>query len=367
MRRHISAPRLIEIDSLRGIAAFWVVIFHFSFGVGYWLKDDPVRAAMVAPFNWNMEGLLAVDMFFMISGFVILMTIEKSRSVADFVIARFARLYPAYWACLAMTAAVIEMIPEPAQSISAGQIAANLTMLNLYFRSQPVEAVYWSLAIELGFYAMMATIFAVNQLHNLERLGTVWIVLSLLLLKIFPQVGAVVPWRIQAATALPWAPLFFGGILVYRIRHEGPTTIRIGLLAACLIIRAAGAPLVYTVGTAVIFALFSLAATGRATFLRLRPLQYLGAISYPLYLVHQSIGFRIQDTVVMRLGLSAIDGFVIAIASVVVLSTAVTFTVERRGQRLIRQAFKNRLDRKSLTHAPQWPWWRSKELTPPPE
>lgn len=97
MALHAPSSRLVEIDSLRGLAALWVAMFHFSFGVyGYLASFDPARAAAVAPFIANIEGLLAVDMFFMISGFVILMTLEKTRSVVDFVVARFARLYPAY-------------------------------------------------------------------------------------------------------------------------------------------------------------------------------------------------------------------------------------------------------------------------------
>jgi peptidoglycan/LPS O-acetylase OafA/YrhL len=340
MRQRVSGSRLIEIDSLRGLAALWVVLFHFSFGIGYfWLKDDPGQAASVAPFNINIQGLLAVDLFFMISGFVILMTLEHTRSVADFVVARFARLYPAYWLCLAMTTTVIVLVPEQVQSVTAGQVAANVTMMNLYIGSAPVESVYWSLAVELAFYTMMAAIFALNRLNQLELHGAIWVALSILLLNIFPDAGAMLPRRIKMAMALPWAPLFFGGILIYRIRQEGFTALRAGLLLACLIARVTVNSLDYGIGTVVIFALFLLAATGRAGFLRFKPLTALGTISYPLYLVHQSIGFRIQDAVVMRLGMSAYTGFAVALAGVIALAAIVTFTVERRGQRLIRQAF----------------------------
>jgi len=340
MSERDARSRLVEIDSLRGLAAMWVVVFHFSFGIGaYWLKDDPARALRVAPFNTNLQGLLAVDMFFMISGFVIVMTLERSRTVAEFMVARFARLYPAYWLCLAMTTTVIILFPEPVQSISASQVVSNVTMGNLYLGWQPVETVYWSLAIELGFYAMMAVVFAMNRLRDVELYGTIWIALSLLLLKVFPAAGAMIPWRVQALTALPYAPLFFAGILIYRIRQQGPGIIRMGLFLACLVFRAAGDPLDYTIGTVIVFALFLLAATGRATFLRLKLLQFLGAISYPLYLVHQSIGFRIQDAIVTRVGMSATSGFIIAVSAVILLATFVTYTVERRGQRLIRRAF----------------------------
>jgi peptidoglycan/LPS O-acetylase OafA/YrhL len=171
---------------------------------------------MVWPFDVNIQGLRAVDMFFMISGFVILVTLERTRSAADFVMARFGRLYPAYWLCLTLTTLTIVLIPQPVQSISTAQVLANFTMFNLYFGYLPIGSVYWSLAVECAFYGIMATVFALRWLPHIEALGAIWTLLSALLFTVFPSAGAMLPWRVQTMTILPYAPLFYAGILFFR-------------------------------------------------------------------------------------------------------------------------------------------------------
>src|SRR5712691_1793156 len=131
----LAAPeknRFAELDGLRSIAALWVVVYHF---VGrpnaYWLKDNPEFAALITPWNINLQGLYAVDLFFIISGFVIFMTIRRSNTVLDFVISRAARLYPAFWVCVLVTTVIAIMVPASAQQITIGQAVVNATMLNL--------------------------------------------------------------------------------------------------------------------------------------------------------------------------------------------------------------------------------------------
>ena len=87
----------MELDALRGIAAFSVVLFHYT------ARYDSIYGhsnRLLFKFNY---GHLGVNLFFIISGFVIFMTLDRTKSVIDFVVARFSRLYPAYWTALALT------------------------------------------------------------------------------------------------------------------------------------------------------------------------------------------------------------------------------------------------------------------------
>ncbi|MBE2288046.1 MAG: acyltransferase, partial [Chitinophagaceae bacterium] len=74
--------RYRELDALRGIAAIMVVLFHYSI---------------------LQVGTTGVDLFFIISGFVILMSVSKVNSGIEFVINRISRLYPTYWFCVTFT------------------------------------------------------------------------------------------------------------------------------------------------------------------------------------------------------------------------------------------------------------------------
>src|ERR1043165_7322111 len=81
--------RLTELDVLRGMAAVWVLSFHYP---NYY--DRLFHPNKSVPLF--QSGAHAVNLFFIISGFVIYMTLAKTKKPMDFVVSRFSRLYPAY-------------------------------------------------------------------------------------------------------------------------------------------------------------------------------------------------------------------------------------------------------------------------------
>ena len=82
----MTANRISEIDALRGIACLMVVYNHF----GNYPEIGSTASCM---------GCIGVDLFFMISGFVISLTIQNNSNWKYFLINRFSRLFPVYWAC----------------------------------------------------------------------------------------------------------------------------------------------------------------------------------------------------------------------------------------------------------------------------
>lgn len=97
--------RDLVLDALRGIAAVLVVLFHLKMDTG-----NP---------DYGLHlGMTGVDLFFLISGFVIFMTLRKTSSSNDFVISRFIRLYPTYWACVSFTFAINVLYADNHNSLS---------------------------------------------------------------------------------------------------------------------------------------------------------------------------------------------------------------------------------------------------------
>jgi peptidoglycan/LPS O-acetylase OafA/YrhL len=94
-----------------------------------------------------------------------------------------------------------------------------------------------------------------------------------------------------------------------------------------------------TVLSVAMFACFFLVVAGRLGILRARPLLFLGAISYPLYLLHNNVGM-IAIRELMSLGLSYNLALVAALALVIALSTAVTWGVEKPAMKWIRRRFE---------------------------
>lgn len=98
--------RVIELDALRGLAALCFVLYHFT-----WFIDTVLPGARLPAFQLRW-GCYGVQLFFAISGFVILMTLDRTVTVRQFARARFRRLFPAYWIAMAATFAIADRRPD---------------------------------------------------------------------------------------------------------------------------------------------------------------------------------------------------------------------------------------------------------------
>ena len=154
--------RIPELDLLRFMAAAGVVLFHAM----NW-PAHPVAFNAVSTY-----GSLGVTLFFMISGFVILMTAQH-RSGIEFVTSRIARLYPSFWiGVLLSTLALTFLAHEPP---SPAVIAANLTMQPHAVDQPYLDQVYWTLVVEMKFYALIWLVIVTKQMKRVETLLTLWL------------------------------------------------------------------------------------------------------------------------------------------------------------------------------------------------
>ena len=135
--------RLLEIDALRGIAALSVVLFHYTTRFTE-LYGRQHAASLSFP-----DGHYGVNLFFVISGFVIFMTLEKTSRPMDFVVSRFSRLFPVYWAAIFITLSITHALGLPDKLVGIGTALANMLMIHGLFRVPHVDGVYWTLKVEL--------------------------------------------------------------------------------------------------------------------------------------------------------------------------------------------------------------------------
>src|ERR1700753_3408807 len=138
--------RIAVLDALRGLAALSVLFYHYltRFGEMYHREH-----AVPVGFNMGSDG---VWLFFMLSGYGIFMTLDRSRSVWEFAVGRFSRLFPTFWVAVTVTFAVVKFLGLPDQAVNPHDGVLNLTMLPRLFRVEFVDGVYWSLEPELFFY-----------------------------------------------------------------------------------------------------------------------------------------------------------------------------------------------------------------------
>jgi peptidoglycan/LPS O-acetylase OafA/YrhL len=327
----MSAParRLLELDVLRGIAAIAVVGFHYT------SRFDAVYGHSEALAFFIPLGHYGVELFFVISGFVIMMTLDRTKTAAEFAISRISRLYPAYWVAALFTAAVVTVAELPGRGVSIPQVLVNLTMLQEYLGVKHVDGVYWTLTVELTFYAIMLVLFRLRALARIELVCVAWLAVAGVLMGLRLAFDLRVP-VLELLVIARFAHLFIAGIMFYRARRFGYTPVRVALILAAIAAQLASS-VESAIVVAVIVAVFAALVAGRLHWLASKPLLFLGSLTYTLYLVHQNLGFAI-----IRWGYGAgLDphlSIAIALAAAVTVATLLSIGVERPMQPVMKHA-----------------------------
>lgn len=330
-----SAARVVELDALRGLAALAVVAYHYTTLYAQHVGHVD-RLAIGFP-----AGNYGVHLFFLISGFVIFMTLERTRGAMDFAVSRASRLYPAYWAAILITAGVVYTIGLPAQRLPADDVLLNFTMVQQILGAEHLDGSYWTLEVELFFYAQMLFWFLLGQLRRIH-----WIIAAWLLLAVIhgwsEQRHLHFSYTARELLILRHIPFFALGILFYRLwTRPEERRLDIAFIAATLGAIWLADPPVFLLVAVICCIIFTLFVTRALRWLGAAPFAFLGAISYSLYLLHQGIGFAL----IYRLehaGVPSIAAIGAALLAVLTLATSLTFLVERPAMRWIRRRWRNR-------------------------
>ena len=359
---HASAEaRIMELDSLRGLAALGVVLYHFVTRYHELYRHDsgfPLSAKWVT--TALPYGRFGVDFFFLISGFVMLMTVTNAKSVRHFFVLRIARLFPAFWiACLA-TFGVVHALGLPGREVSAQALGLNMTMVPMWLKPWApwvwyVDGAYWTLKEELLFYLVMGLVLVFGC-----RRHAIWVVTSLGALHLIgtdssswfmTATGFKDTTSLYMSYNLRWFSVFALGMTIFEItRHDGFRWHRhvpvLAIVVADLmplyqifpgIFSKRPGPHDWEHFNAVMICATALFLTvrHRPSILRSHYLVFLGSISYALYLVHQNIGYALIRQL-QASGFRSILAIPFALVIVLIAASALTFFVEKPVYRWVR-------------------------------
>ncbi|MFJ4407197.1 acyltransferase family protein [Streptomyces sp. NPDC088910] len=339
-------PRLYVIDALRLCAALMVALHHY---VGtnrvnqphnpVW--DRPASHVFPAVFRVSSYGWIGVEIFFVISGFVICMSCW-GRGPRDFFVSRVIRLYPAYWFGVLFTAAVLTLWPAVFKApASARDTLFNLSMLQQGSRIADVDGVYWTLWSELRFYLIFLLVVATGLTYRkVVVFCCVWGVAAAL-----APVAGTPALTLLANPDAAW--YFIAGLALYLMHRFGQDLLLWGILGMSWLMAQSeiaqrvdtvehvsswrGALLLYTV-----FLLFMVGvAVGLTDRLQWRWLATAGSLTYPFYLVHYAAGTTaihyLRDRADPRLLVAALIG------AMLLLSYLVHRLVERPLSTLLKR------------------------------
>ncbi len=290
------------VDALRGIASLWVVLFHahqegridlLTSILPHWFVD--------VVFNW---GSLGVAIFFVLSGFVIAHSLREAKIdlayFRRFSLRRFARLTPPYYISIVITlvfsllsSAVKGEVFAPGKTpLSFERLFAHLFYLQDIFRLGHINDVYWTLCIEVQFYLVFCALLGLaqwlNYAFNLRFSRAVVFVPAAILAALFP-IGVFDDGR-----AFIFLPLWYGfllGVFAYWSWRDKLKPMYFYVYAALLLTTGLLKSQGFVIACAI--AAILLLEVGRSNYMQVwlkwRWLQFLGQISYSLYLTHVPI------------------------------------------------------------------------------
>ncbi|MFM0595943.1 acyltransferase family protein [Paraburkholderia dilworthii] len=360
--------RLEFANALRGLAALSVLISHYL-GI-FWfarpiagiLANATVPDASVIPTPHLAvlldafpvaTGPFGVALFFMISGFVIPFTFERT-SVSGFIAGRILRIYPLYMAGFTIT-----LIALTLSGIASGK-PFPYTFANVVVHYFPglrdlvwlpsIDGIVWTLEIELKFYVVCALI------APLLRQGRIWTFLVPMVLLATVQLGHGYPWGTLTKTLAldsEYMLFMFCGV-AFNFHSRGFFNLRtlavvsLAVLAAfCAAMMISAEPIRSIYSYIAAFTLFALAASISRSWPRFRLLSFFADISYPLYVVHGVMGYALIAFMINR-GFSPWTAISCATVLAIALAWLLHVLVEVRAHRIGKQLSKRLTDRSGL-------------------
>lgn len=352
-------------NSLRGIAVLLVLFFHYY--ITFWVRQDTAAGlARRAPF-WIGDagapafarvlhkipidfGALGVALFFLLSGYVIAISLERY-SRAGFVVGRLLRVLPTYAVGYLVSCSVVALMGDPRHELELAAILVGMVPgLNfIVVKGVPGDGIVWTLIIEMIFYAVCLIGF-----HRLTRgwIGVMTVAISCVLVQACFKPGhldtALGGAMYVLLLACPFLPVMLFGVVLSSLRR-GSIGKRAGsallvFLAATYVLLTSTSELVaadlvncltYLGAMAVFTLLFWLNDRWRGASV----LDYLAKISYPLYVVHPVLGYAMLWVLVDRqvsIALALLATTTCAIGVAALIHYLVEQPSHRLGQRWAR-------------------------------
>jgi peptidoglycan/LPS O-acetylase OafA/YrhL len=272
---------LSSLDLLRGLAALAVCYFHFTHGNPDFLSKTNLL------YQSGRYGFLGVDVFFVISGFVIPYAMYRGmyrfKNFGKFLLKRVIRIEPPFIASIILVIALNWLSTLSPYYRGAGftidftALALHLGYLNAFFQYPWVNDVYWTLAIEFQYYIIIALIFPL-LIHSKKYY-------SFIALGVFGMMGFFITGH---NFIFNYGLLFVVGILLFQFKIGYLKDAEFGtlLLIALLLIFVKFDKRYLVAALLPYFFILYFDFNNKIS-------KFLGNISYSLYLVHIPIGGRI--------------------------------------------------------------------------
>lgn len=289
------------LDWLRCISCILIVLYHYT----YRFQNHEVFSISNIEWKGIPFGSCAIITFFLLSGILAENDLNNRRNISEFIKGKFWRLYPTFWLAMCITL-FIEFWLYPQALVSFKDILANLSMLPGILGASPIDGAYWTLQYELIFYMIIVVFKVIDTIFKknyINQLLLVWSILSVIIYGVSRNCNGIVLSITIIFTLAEYGGAFISGLVIMRIVNK-PDNIMLWLTLIIAIVSGflwmGQTQFLFLIGGIVIcfICLFNpKLIINRDTKVN-RFIAKFSAVTYPMYLLHQNIGYCIMITLI---------------------------------------------------------------------
>jgi len=347
--------RIWFLQLLRALAILLVVFSHT--GLNFWcannlystglhvnpLKDfiPPFYISQLCQLENSLHcdiGIIGAAIFFIVSGFVIPISIKKYGSFF-FLIARYFRIFPTYAIALALIAlisAIYCWVTHAQFPYSAHEFVWSFSLINMNLPHGFIDPVIWTLQIEVEFYLLAAVIATVSSLEKFSAILVtailLWIASDMVINPhnfLSPLIGLLIGSSSSLIFILIGTAFYNYYERIWSLKQFiiGATVLYLLFIAA---VQSIGPKAVVEISYSVGLLIFLLVFSFREAFVKNWYMNWIGEISYPLYLIHNIFG-GILITLLFAIMPNMYLSGIIAMCLILFVSTVVHYAIEQPG------------------------------------
>jgi peptidoglycan/LPS O-acetylase OafA/YrhL len=293
-RTHTTGPgEIIALTSIRGIAAIWVVVFHLVSNLQHhgWLgQSSRLMSNIIA----GGSGF-AVDVFFILSGYILVTNYGGKSDSAEFFVHRIARIFPLHVSVLtlmvlgAAAAATFGITPESESFFSWYDLPYHYALIFVWFGMGGWNGPAWSLCVELVAYV---TFPAIQRVGRQCPVGWTFVLCGIML-ACDVSLSSTVGFPATGFGAIARGLFGFAGGAMLRLANKErsmPNAIMPASVLAIGLIAGTGTYQLGVIPAAALIAALGSSREGLVTrFMSSRPAYLLGLVSFSIYLIHDPL------------------------------------------------------------------------------
>ena len=333
--------RNLQIEGLRGISILIILIYH--------LIDQYQQIYLETSVPWmDMWGTLGTTAFLMISAYFLIdlknNEISLSRAISIF-LKKILRLWPCYAICITITFMVSYILSLPGRTVTFVDYILNLFMVNRFLGAPYVDGAHWYLSVLLS-VSIIILIFRILKIQHICGTYIIWLLVELLIDKFSP-------FRNMYILGGPFVGVICTGIALKNVMalissdyddYKNKAVIKwFGVFLISVFCTYVSRGWICAIELLAITVVFGLCVLQRIPILAKPFFVFIGMISYPLYLIHQNIGFMIEIKLSELIGLWNYSIGFVAVFVTIILGIVLFYLVEQPIQNKLSKTLLKKL------------------------